>query len=65
MYSMVTTTRPASGAMVAVGALKALDGLKSSSICRSDEKRCTSAMQTMPDTAAAIRLICTEATDAT
>ncbi|MOA49948.1 hypothetical protein D3C78_1729010 [compost metagenome] len=65
MYSMVTTTRPASGAMVASGALKALDGLRSSSICRSDDRRCTSSIAITPLKAAMIRLVETEVMDAT
>jgi hypothetical protein len=39
-YSMVTTTRPASGGR-AVGGVKAREGLRSSSMSRSGFRRCT------------------------
>ena len=54
-YSMVTTTRPASG-MLTSGRWKALEGLKSSSIWRSRTRRWTSSMQTTPLAAATMRL---------
>ena len=62
---MVTTTRPASGGVGAVGALKALEGLRSSSMARSATRRCTTAITMPPLTAARLKLVCTSVSEAT
>ena len=61
----VTRRSPAWGVVGACGVLKAFEGLRSSSVCRSDTRRCTSAIAATPVSEASARLMCTLVIDAT